>query len=167
MTLSERLGGTNSNFPLTIFNTATIAAMEAALIDKGGKEQLMSYRHATGAPIARWSDGTQAVIWHRKSPHSFVEIPAPPPPARSSTTSPGSRGLSSPCSTRSVSARRGGQHARFEEMEDEVLANAGADVFEAGWSWAIEPLKEEGRVGQQREKRGARSYRTRDQESSR
>lgn len=42
---------------------------------KGGKEQLRSYTHATGAPLALWSDGLQAVIWHRKNPNYFVEIP--------------------------------------------------------------------------------------------
>jgi len=42
---------------------------------KGGKEQLRSYTHATGAPLALWSDGSQAVVWHRKNPNYFVEIP--------------------------------------------------------------------------------------------
>lgn len=42
---------------------------------KGGKEQLRSYTHATGAPLALWSDGGQAMVWHRKNPNYFVEIP--------------------------------------------------------------------------------------------
>jgi len=42
---------------------------------KGGKEQLRSYTHATGAPLALWSDGGQATVWHRKNPNYFVEIP--------------------------------------------------------------------------------------------
>lgn len=42
---------------------------------KGGKDQLKSYTHATGAPLALWSDGGQAVAWHRKNPNYFVEIP--------------------------------------------------------------------------------------------
>ena len=42
---------------------------------KGGKEQLKSYTHATGAPLALWSDGTQTIVWHRKNPNYFVEIP--------------------------------------------------------------------------------------------
>ena len=29
---------------------------------KGGKEQLKSYTHATGAPLAVWSDGTQVIV---------------------------------------------------------------------------------------------------------
>jgi type I restriction enzyme M protein len=42
---------------------------------KDGKEQLKSYTHATGAPLAVWSDGSQAITWHRKNPNYFVEIP--------------------------------------------------------------------------------------------
>src|SRR2546422_1786724 len=42
---------------------------------KGGKEQLKSYTHATGAPLALWSNGTQAIAWHRKNPNYFIEIP--------------------------------------------------------------------------------------------
>lgn len=32
---------------------------------KDGKEQLRSYTHATGAPIALWSNGAQTIVWHR------------------------------------------------------------------------------------------------------
>jgi type I restriction enzyme M protein len=35
--------------------------------EKGGKDQLKSYTHATGAPLSLWSDGLRAVIWHRKN----------------------------------------------------------------------------------------------------
>jgi type I restriction enzyme M protein len=38
---------------------------------KDGKEQLKSYTHATGAPLALWSDGSQAIPWHRKNPELF------------------------------------------------------------------------------------------------
>lgn len=42
---------------------------------KDGKEQLRSYTHAKDAPLALWSNGALAVIWHRKNPNYFVEIP--------------------------------------------------------------------------------------------
>jgi len=45
---------------------------------KGGKEQLKSYTHATGAPLALWSNGAQTIIWHRKNPNYFIEIPELP-----------------------------------------------------------------------------------------
>ena len=36
---------------------------------KDGKEQLRSYCHATGAPLAVWSNGLLAEVWHRKNPN--------------------------------------------------------------------------------------------------
>ncbi len=42
---------------------------------KDGKEQLRSYAHATGAPLALWCNGVESVAWHRKNPNYFVEIP--------------------------------------------------------------------------------------------
>lgn len=45
---------------------------------KDGKEQLKSYTHATGAPLAMWSDGSQFIVWHRKNPNYFEEIPPLP-----------------------------------------------------------------------------------------
>ena len=45
---------------------------------KDGKDQLKSYTHATGAPLAVWSDGAQTIAWHRKNPNYFVEIPDVP-----------------------------------------------------------------------------------------
>ncbi len=42
---------------------------------RDGKDQLKSYTHATGAPLAVWSDGSQAITWHRKNPNYFIEIP--------------------------------------------------------------------------------------------
>ena len=35
---------------------------------RDGKEQLRSYAHATGAPLAMWSNGTLLEVWHRKNP---------------------------------------------------------------------------------------------------
>ena len=41
---------------------------------RDGKEQLRSYAHATGAPLAVWSNGILAEVWHRKNPNYFVPI---------------------------------------------------------------------------------------------
>ena len=35
---------------------------------RDGKDQLKSYTHATGAPLALWSNGVNPVVWHRKNP---------------------------------------------------------------------------------------------------
>ena len=42
---------------------------------KDGKEQLRSYTHATGAPLALWSNGAQTIVWHRKNPNYFIKLP--------------------------------------------------------------------------------------------
>ena len=41
---------------------------------RDGKEQLRSYAHATGAPLAAWSNGVLAEVWHRKNYNTFVPI---------------------------------------------------------------------------------------------
>lgn len=73
---------------------------------KDGKEQLRSYTHATGAPLALWSNGAQTFIWHRKNPNYFVEIPNSPAQAKQSMTWQGNRGQS-----RRSSRRRGNASA--------------------------------------------------------
>jgi type I restriction enzyme M protein len=74
---------------------------------KDGKEQLRSYTHATGAPIALWSDGAQTIVWHRKNPNYFVELPALRQQAKRLTTFQASPGRSKRWSKkkRSVSGR--------------------------------------------------------------
>jgi type I restriction enzyme M protein len=61
---------------------------------KDGKDQLKSYTHATGAPLALWSNGTVPIVWHRKNPNYFVEIPDLPTATQRSKTSPASPGRS-------------------------------------------------------------------------
>lgn len=103
--------------------------------EKGGKEQLKSYCHATGAPLALWSDGLRQVVWHRKNPNYFVIIPDLPTAQQTIEDIAGqpwtidtlvekekqreAEGLKTP-SLRQL----------IEDLEDEVLANAGVDVFE-------------------------------------
>jgi len=41
---------------------------------KDGKDQLKSYCHATGAPIAVWTNGEQTRYYHRKNPNYFEDI---------------------------------------------------------------------------------------------
>ena len=96
---------------------------------KDGKEQLKSYTHATGAKIAVWTNGSQIEYFHRKDPNYFEHIPNIPKENES---------------LRDILTKR----VTFSElenidklkttslkdiildMEDEVLANAGVDVFE-------------------------------------
>ncbi|MBD9626309.1 N-6 DNA methylase [Ensifer sp. ENS06] len=102
---------------------------------KDGKEQLRSYAHATGAPLAVWSDGVLAEVWHRKNPNYFMPIHELP---RADQTI--EQVVDQPWTIQTLidledERVKEGKFARslrdlIEDMEDEVLANAGVDVFE-------------------------------------
>ena len=98
---------------------------------KDGKEQLKSYCHATGAPMGVWTNGEQISYYHRKDPNYFEDIPAIP-----SVHERLSDILSERWTIDDLAARDKLVHERKSlkdlilEMEDEVLANAGVDVFE-------------------------------------
>lgn len=98
---------------------------------KDGKEQLKSYCNATGAPIGIWSNGDQISYYHRKDPNYFEDIPAIP-----AATQKLSEILAAPWTIddlirldKLVNERKSLKDLVLE-MEDEVLANAGVDVFE-------------------------------------
>ncbi|MDD4018377.1 MAG: N-6 DNA methylase [Kiritimatiellae bacterium] len=102
---------------------------------KGGKEQLKSYTHATGAPLALWSNGVQTIVWHRKNPNYFVEIPELPTAIQTIDDIAGQPWTVDTLLEKEKAREREGHKGRslrqlIEDMEDEVLANAGVDVFE-------------------------------------
>ena len=102
---------------------------------KGGKEQLKSYTHATGAPLAVWSDGTQVIVWHRKNPNYFEEIPALPGAHETIEMIAGQPWTIDTLLEFEKQRDAEGSKGRslrqlIEDLEDEVLANAGVDVFE-------------------------------------
>lgn len=102
---------------------------------KDGKEQLRSYTHATGAPLALWSNGLQTIIWHRKNPNYFVEIPDVPTSGQSIDDIAGQPWDIKTLIEKEREREQEGTKARslrdlIVDLEDEVLANAGVDVFE-------------------------------------
>lgn len=102
---------------------------------KDGKEQLRSYTHATGAPLAVWGNGSREVVWHRKNPNYFVEIPDLPTARQTIEDIVGQQWTIQTLIDKESQRETEGVKARslrqlIEEMEDEVLANAGVDVFE-------------------------------------
>ncbi|MFZ4702881.1 MAG: type I restriction enzyme HsdR N-terminal domain-containing protein [Candidatus Methylumidiphilus sp.] len=102
---------------------------------KDGKEQLRSYTHATGAPLALWSNGALFVVWHRKNPNYFIEIPDLPTVGQTIDDIAGQPWTIQTLIDKEHQREAEGQKARslrelIEDMEDEVLANAGVDVFE-------------------------------------
>jgi type I restriction enzyme M protein len=115
---------------------------------KDGKDQLKSYTHATGAPLALWSDGATAVIWHRKNPNYFVEIPDVPSANQTIEDIAGQPWTIETLIDKEKQREREGAYARslrelIEDLEDEVLANAGVDVFEEVFKLTFTKLYDE------------------------
>lgn len=103
--------------------------------EKAGRDQLKSYCHATGAPLALWSNGAVPVVWHRKNPNYFVPIPDLPTATQTIEDIAGQPWTIDTLIEKENERVREGRLARtlrdlIEGMEDEVLANAGVDVFE-------------------------------------
>ena len=98
---------------------------------KDGKEQLKSYCNATGAPIGVWSNGKTISYYNRRDPNYFKDIPDIP---KSSQTLKGI--LSEKWTIKylikndELVNKKKLLKDKILEMEDEVLANAGVDVFE-------------------------------------
>lgn len=113
-----------------------------------GKEQLRSYAHATGAPLAMWSNGILSEVWHRKNPNYFVSIHNLP---RANQTI--EEIINQPWTIHTLIQKefireKEGDKARslrelIVEMEHEVLANAGVDVFEEVFKLVFTKLYDE------------------------
>ena len=98
---------------------------------KDGKSQLRSYCNATGAPIGVWTNGGQISHYHRKDPNYFGEITDLPNVNQSLDDILEERFTLEDLKNRDKLAK--GQKSLKDivlEMEDDVLANAGVDVFE-------------------------------------
>src|SRR5205085_11964909 len=98
---------------------------------KDGKDQLKSYCHATGSPIGVWTNGGQVSFFHRKDPNHFEEITDIPSAHQTLADLISERFTIDDLikvdrdSTKKMSLKN-----KVLDMEDEVLANAGVDVFE-------------------------------------
>lgn len=98
---------------------------------KDGKEQLKSYCNATGAPIGVWSNGDQISYYHRKDPNFFEDIPGIPHANQKLSDILGERWtMADLIKHDKLVTERKSLKSLIVEMEDEVLANAGVDVFE-------------------------------------
>lgn len=136
---------------------------------KGGKEQLKGYTHATGAPLALWSDGTKAVVWHRKNPNYFIEIPDLPTESQTIENIVDQPWTIETLVDKEKQREEEGWKARslrelIEDIEDEVLANAGVDVFEEVFKLIFTKLYDE--IACYRRKGGQKFLRFRNQNTS-
>ncbi|RHW35049.1 N-6 DNA methylase [Oceanobacillus profundus] len=98
---------------------------------KDGKEQLKSYCNATGAPIGVWSNGESISYYHRKDPNYFEDIPGIPRADQKLSDILEERWTIEDLVERDkLVTERKSLKDLILELEDEVLANAGVDVFE-------------------------------------
>lgn len=113
------------------FNVAYIIVEVKKPKAKDGREQLRSYANGTGATMAVWTNGTMITYHQRKNPNYFEDIPGIP--ADSETLADI---LQKPFHMKDLVEQdkltQSGKSLKdlILEMEDEVLANAGVDVFE-------------------------------------
>lgn len=115
---------------------------------RDGKEQLRSYTHATGAPLAVWSNGILAEVWHRKNPNYFVPIHHLPRANQTIEDIVAEPWTIQTLIDKEDEREREGSKARslrdlIVEMENEVLANAGVDVFEEVFKLVFTKLYDE------------------------
>lgn len=115
---------------------------------KEGKEQLKSYCNATGAPIGIWSNGDVEQFYHRLDPNYFSEL---------SDLPYGHENLDNFLKKRNQytildllindKLKEKSLKQIIEELEDEVLANAGVDVFEECFKLIFTKLYDEKESG--------------------
>ncbi|MHA1574906.1 MAG: N-6 DNA methylase [Alphaproteobacteria bacterium] len=98
---------------------------------KDGKEQLKSYTNATGAPLAVWTNGVDIDYYERLDPNYFE--PLSNIPKVDETIDDVKNEVFTYVELMQkdrLSIERKSLKSLIEEMEDEVLSNAGVDVFE-------------------------------------
>ncbi len=98
---------------------------------KDGKEQLKSYCNATGAPMGVWTNGNAISYYHRKDPNYFEDIPSIPHATEKLSDILSERWtIDDLIKKDKLINEKKSLKELILEMEDEVLANAGVDVFE-------------------------------------
>ena len=98
---------------------------------KDGKAQLRSYCNGTGAPIGVWTNGEQISHYNRKDPNYFEDISDIPSATQKLEDVLNERFTLKDLILRDkIANERKSLKDIILEMEDEVLANAGVDVFE-------------------------------------
>lgn len=113
---------------------------------KDGKEQLRSYCNATGAPIGVWSNGGQISHYNRKDPNFFVDITDIPKADQTLEDILKERFTWRDLIVKDKIPNEGKSlKTIITEMEDEVLANAGVDVFEEVFKLIFTKLYDETR----------------------
>ena len=120
---------------------------------KDGKEQLKSYCNATGAPMGVWTNGEQISYYHRKDPNYFEDIPAIPSAHEKLSDILSERWtIEDLVRLDKLVNEKKSLKDLILEMEDEVLANAGVDVFEELFKLVFTKLYDELESGRDRKR---------------
>lgn len=116
---------------------------------KDGKEQLKSYCNSTGAPIAVWTNGEQIAYYNRKDPNYFEDIIDIPKASQTLMDIVSVHWTIEDLKANDVLQKdRISLKDKIKELEDEVLANAGVDVFEECFKLIFAKLYDEWLSGQ-------------------
>lgn len=116
---------------------------------KDGKEQLKSYCNSTGAPIAVWSNGEQIAYYNRKDPNYFEDIRDIPKSTQTLMDVISERWTIEDLKANDVLQKdKISLKEKIKALEDEVLANAGVDVFEECFKLIFAKLYDEFMGGQ-------------------
>ena len=111
---------------------------------KDGKDQLKSYCNATGAPIAVWTNGEQISHYNRKDPNYFEDITDIPRFDQTLDELLTERYTWRDLMIHDKVLKENKSLKRIiADMEDEVLANAGVDVFEEAFKLIFAKLYDE------------------------
>lgn len=120
---------------------------------KDGKEQLKSYCNATGAPIGVWTNGEQISWYHRKDPNYFEDITELPQATQKLSNIINEQfTIDDLIKHDKLVNERKSLKTLILEMEDEVLANAGVDVFEELFKLIFTKLYDEWLGGRDRKR---------------
>ena len=116
---------------------------------KDGKEQLKSYCNSTGAPIAVWTNGEQIAYYNRKDPNYFEDIRDIPKASQTLMDVISERWTIEDLKANDVLQKdKISLKDKIKDLEDEVLANAGVDVFEECFKLIFTKLYDEWLSGQ-------------------
>ncbi len=109
---------------------------------KDGKEQLKSYCNGTGSPLGVWTNGGSIEYYHRKDPNIFDNIRDIPAVHQTLEDVLNTRFTIVDLIREDVLKKKSLKRI-IEEFEDEVLANAGVDVFEEAFKLIFTKLFDE------------------------
>lgn len=109
-----------------------------------GKNQLRSYCNATGAPMAVWTNGREISYYHRRDPNYFEPITEIPNVHQQLSDILNERFTWRELVMKdTITNDRKSLKQIILDMEDEVLANAGVDVFEEVFKLVFTKLYDE------------------------